>query len=98
MAAEEDRLPAHLAGAARHALRGAAQEVVQLTACSRVRPAAAGLLNGTIPGSAAAAAAVNLYTGAAGEIHLMCGVLDAWDGPPGLWTWQLHTPPLNPKH
>ena len=40
--------------------------MVQLTACSRVRPAAAGLLNGTLPGSAAAAAAVNLYTGAAG--------------------------------
>ena len=69
MAAEEDRLPAHLAGAARHALPGVAPEVVQLTACSRVRPAAAGLLNGTIPGSAAAAAAVNLYTGAAGKMR-----------------------------
>ena len=44
--------------------------MVQLTACSRVRPAAAGLLNGTLPGSAAAAAAVNLYTGAAGaRVH-----------------------------
>ena len=63
--ADEDALPAHLA--AGHSLRGPAEEVVQLTACSRVRPAAAGLLNGTIPGSAAAAAAVNLYTGAPGE-------------------------------
>ena len=42
--------------------------MVQLAACSRVRPAAAGLLNGALPGSAAAAAAVTLYTGSSGVL------------------------------
>ena len=52
----------------RRAQTGAAMEAtVQLTACSRVRPATTGLLTGAVPGSAAAAAALNLYTGSQGE-------------------------------
>ena len=71
---EDDWQPAHLAAAnlARRQSRSAScnglltgQEAVKLSAVGRAR--APGLLNGALPGSAAAAAVVNLYSGHTGE-------------------------------
>lgn len=44
---------------------GIQQEPIKLTAMGRVR--SGGVLNGSVPGSAAAAAVVNMYTGPSGK-------------------------------
>jgi hypothetical protein len=73
-----DSAPPHLAAAAVHASAGGVPKPVRLGAVGRVRHT--GLLNGVIPGSSAAAAAVNLYSGGAGalaqpqiwSLHALC--------------------------
>ncbi len=63
----------HLAAAQQAASRGhALPKAARLGAVGRVRHM--GLLNGVIPGSSAAAAAVSLYNGNAGEYLHQCSI------------------------
>jgi len=63
---KEEGAPPHLVAAAMPAAARREFRPVKLVAAGRAR-GAAGMLNGSIPGSAAASAAVNLYNGSAGE-------------------------------
>lgn len=63
-AGASDNVAPHLAAALQASGGGAQAKVQRLGAVGRVRHT--GILNGVIPGSSAAAAAVNLYNGSSG--------------------------------